>query len=319
MFAKIVLYVFIFVFLTACAAPALTPALTPTSVSIPTLTFTPAPTITATETPTSTPESTATPEALNTYIIQVGDSIESIAAKFNLTPESLLASNPFTERVKWYSPSGGTVMVGSSIKIPPQDLGSILKLNYQNEFSSALEIDNRIKEQDSEGRFIFYRNSETNVIDRVLDLETHEVMGYDASKEGIVSLTSPNILESRSRIIFTYDGGDIDKALALWKKHHQENGNPLLITENTPIELEYRTKSEADPLLRPRDWLRAGDVWITWTATGNIRITMFNNILAKPESEVGIYAKYAASGDLRQALRFTIPERLAQNRPKLQT
>jgi LysM repeat protein len=74
--------------------PGLTP--TPTPTATPTVTSTP--TATATRTPTSTPEVTPSPQPTPvTYIIQPGDTLEDIAARFGVDVKSLAAANGITD------------------------------------------------------------------------------------------------------------------------------------------------------------------------------------------------------------------------------
>ncbi len=306
------------ILLAACASPAQQTTEIPTQVI--TDTPTPAPTDTPLPSETPTPEPTATPESISTtsYKIEEGDTFESIANNNKITMESLMLVNPLSERIKWYAPITGNPLVGFQINIPLQNSETILNVDYQELFDRSLQLENYIKITDPERRFVFYKNNETGQVDRVYDREVGEIMGYSVSKDGIVLLTSPGILENRSLLVATYQGGNIDNAINAWKKHHINHGNPLLLTENTKIELEFRASEpeiENDPLQRPRDWLRAGDVWLMWTSTGALRIVMFNDLMAKSKSEIGVYADYAAGSMLSQALRFTIPEKLGSNRP----
>jgi uncharacterized protein YkwD len=93
----------------ATETPTATLTLTPTNTSTPTLT----PTIT--ETPTVTV--TFTPSGPTQYTIQEGDSLEAIAARFNLGPDGILLildANPGI-----MADNNGVIFVGQEITVPP--------------------------------------------------------------------------------------------------------------------------------------------------------------------------------------------------------
>jgi len=98
----------------ATETPTPTVTYTPTSTSTPTLTAT------ITETPTQT--LTSTPSGPFDYIIQEGDSLESIAQKFNLGDSGSLLIYSFNEETM--EQNGGIIFVGQTIRIPPP--GSVL-------------------------------------------------------------------------------------------------------------------------------------------------------------------------------------------------
>lgn len=90
---------------------------TPTETATPTLTFTPSPTPTATATQpapteTGTATTTATPSGPSVYIVQEGDYLSTIAAKFNIDLPTLLALNPNIDPVTLI------IRVGDQIIIP---------------------------------------------------------------------------------------------------------------------------------------------------------------------------------------------------------
>ena len=95
--------------------PTPTPTATPTATSTPTATATP----TVTATPTPTPEVTPSPQPTPvTYIIQPGDTLEDIAARFGVDVESLAAANGITDP--------NLILVGQELIIPapgPQETG----------------------------------------------------------------------------------------------------------------------------------------------------------------------------------------------------
>lgn len=90
------------------------PFLRPSETPTPTMTATPVPP-TETHTPTLTPTvtQTPTPEGPKTYIVEIGDSLWSIAADFEVDVELLIAFNNFEDI--------NNVPVGSEIIIPPPD------------------------------------------------------------------------------------------------------------------------------------------------------------------------------------------------------
>ena len=92
----------------ATDTPTATLTFTPTSTSTPTLT----PTIT--ETPTVTV--TFTPSGPQPYVIQEGDSLDSIAVKFNLGPEG--SQLIYFENQAAMEANGGVIFVGQTITIP---------------------------------------------------------------------------------------------------------------------------------------------------------------------------------------------------------
>jgi LysM repeat protein len=90
---------------------------TPTATATPTQTSTPSPTPTETATlppptDTSTPTTTATPSGPSVYIVQEGDFLSTIAAKFNIDLATLLALNPTIDPVTLI------IRVGDQIIIP---------------------------------------------------------------------------------------------------------------------------------------------------------------------------------------------------------
>ena len=97
-----------------------------TDTPTPTLTFTPTSTVTPSITPTITITPTVTitftPTGDQTYVIQEGDSLESIAQRFNLGPDG--------SQILYYAnqadmeTNGGVIFVGQSLTIPPA--GSVL-------------------------------------------------------------------------------------------------------------------------------------------------------------------------------------------------
>jgi uncharacterized protein YkwD len=93
---------------------------TPTTTFTPTNTSTPTLTPTITETPTTT--LTSTPSGPFDYIIQEGDSLESIAKKFNLGDEGSLLL--YYQNQADMDKNGGVIFVGQTIKVPPP--GSLL-------------------------------------------------------------------------------------------------------------------------------------------------------------------------------------------------
>jgi uncharacterized protein YkwD len=92
----------------ATETPTATVTFTPTSTSTPTLT----PTIT--ETPTVTV--TFTPSGPTQYTIQEGDSLEAIAARFNLGPDGILLILDANSNIM--SANNGVIFVGQEITIP---------------------------------------------------------------------------------------------------------------------------------------------------------------------------------------------------------
>lgn len=93
---------------------------TPTATFTATATFTPTHTPTETPTPlppTETPTATATetPSGPSIYVVQEGDYLSTIAAKFNITLELLLALNPQID------PTTMAIRVGDQIIIPAPD------------------------------------------------------------------------------------------------------------------------------------------------------------------------------------------------------
>ena len=90
-----------------------TPTATPTQTATPTntATITPTPTDTPTETPTPTETATATPSGPYPYTIQQGDTLSSIAEKFNVDLFVLIAINNL-------DPTNPLIRAGDQITIP---------------------------------------------------------------------------------------------------------------------------------------------------------------------------------------------------------
>jgi LysM repeat protein len=89
---------------TGATAPTITPTITQTP------TITPTPTLTPTPTPTPTSRPTATPQPPESYTVQSGDTLGTIAAAYDLTVQELRA----------YNNLGSDIIVeGETILIPP--------------------------------------------------------------------------------------------------------------------------------------------------------------------------------------------------------
>lgn len=92
-------------------------ALFPSDTPTPTVTFTPSTTPTVTETPTITaPPATATAAAPFPYIVELGDTIESIAAKFDVDPIIILLLNGLDNDTATF------LSVGQQIIIPDPNM-----------------------------------------------------------------------------------------------------------------------------------------------------------------------------------------------------
>ena len=111
--------VVLIVWLTGPNSPGLsfrdTPTPTPTETATPTATATATATATITPTITETPTASATPTASGpfVYVILEGDTLDSIATKFNTSVLVLMALNNMTDFV---------IRVGDELLIPPPDL-----------------------------------------------------------------------------------------------------------------------------------------------------------------------------------------------------
>jgi uncharacterized protein YkwD len=90
---------------------------TPTPTLTSTVTVTPSPTVTPTVTITPTITITATPTGPQQYTIQEGDSLESIAQKFNLGNNGSLLI--YYANQQDMEANGGIIFVGQQITIPP--------------------------------------------------------------------------------------------------------------------------------------------------------------------------------------------------------
>src|SRR5512138_1072653 len=90
---------------------------TPTATLTSTVTVTPSPTVTPTVTITPTITITATPTGPQPYTIQEGDSLESIAKKFNLGDNGSLLI--YYANQKEMEANNGIIFVGQQIIIPP--------------------------------------------------------------------------------------------------------------------------------------------------------------------------------------------------------
>ncbi|WP_029214950.1 LysM peptidoglycan-binding domain-containing protein [Kallotenue papyrolyticum] len=105
----------------ASSAPTATPTPTPTATPAPTTT--PQPTATVTPEPTATPQPTTTPEPTaaprpaaepRRYVVQPGDTLRAIAARFGVSVERLLEYNGLTPE------EGDNLRVDQVLYIPPQ-------------------------------------------------------------------------------------------------------------------------------------------------------------------------------------------------------
>lgn len=98
------------------AAPTatLTPKITPSPTQTPTATATSTPAATPTETPTATATATETPTPNpGVYVVKNGDTLSTIAQKFNRSVDALAAYNKISDPT--------TIQVGQSLQIPPAD------------------------------------------------------------------------------------------------------------------------------------------------------------------------------------------------------
>lgn len=120
------------------ALPSLRASETPT----PTATATPLPpTETPTNTPTPTITLTPTPEGPTTYIVEIGDSLWSIAADFEVDVELLIAYNNFEDI--------NNVPVGTEVLIPPPDAELPAVTPFPADLQTGDQIVYRVKAGDT--------------------------------------------------------------------------------------------------------------------------------------------------------------------------
>ncbi len=133
-----------------------TPTPTATSTATPTFTPTNTPTITPTplpptETPTATP--TETPSGPSIYVVQEGDILSTIAAKFNVSLELLLALNPQID------PATANIRVGDQILIPAPNTELPSPTPLATDVRAGTTIDYRIVTGDTLGAIAVKFNS----------------------------------------------------------------------------------------------------------------------------------------------------------------
>ena len=182
-----------------------------------------------------------------TYQFQSRDTIEKITEKFNITRKELFLANSS----RWFRRQAMYGLEGDVFEIPELLSSEKLRLFYQKDFQSAPELPGYTKERDSEERFVFYENSETRIIDRVLDVETNEVFGYARARDGTVILTQMDVMEDYGLhypAYFDDHDGTLDIGVEAWKKTHLGGGNPWGFDEDMNLEFELRYSNSK------RDW-----------------------------------------------------------------
>jgi uncharacterized protein YkwD len=130
---------------------------TPTATATFTATSTTTPTMTATITETPTVTVTSTPDADFPYTIQEGDSLESIAAKFNLGPDG--SQLIYYKNQQTMESNNGVIFVGQTITIPKP--GSVLPTSspIPADIPSGRLIDYRVLPGDTLAGIAFKFNS----------------------------------------------------------------------------------------------------------------------------------------------------------------
>ncbi len=130
---------------------------TPTATATFTATSTTTPTMTATITETPTVTVTTTPSADFPYTIQEGDSLESIAAKFNLGPDG--SQLIYYKNQQTMESNNGVIFVGQTITIPKP--GSVLPTSspIPADIPSGRLIDYRVLPGDTLAGIAFKFNS----------------------------------------------------------------------------------------------------------------------------------------------------------------
>ena len=162
-----------------------------TDTPTPTLTFTPTststPTLTPTETATPTVTTTGTPSEPFPYTIQEGDSLESIAQRFNLGPEG--SQLIYFENQAVMEANGGVIFVGQSITIPPP--GSVLPTTtpIPADLRSGTLIEYRVLPGDTLAGIAFKFNSLPDNI-----IEENEIENANALQVGDVLQIPVNLI-----------------------------------------------------------------------------------------------------------------------------
>jgi len=140
----------------------------PTDTPTPTLTFTPtntpSPTTTPTETLTPTVTLTATPSGPVPYTIVEGDTLFSIAEKFNLGDDGILLI--YFQNPQLLTQFGGDIQVGQTIEIPPP--GTILPTTtpIPSNLTRGTKIEYRVLAGDTlAGIAARFNSLEQNIID----------------------------------------------------------------------------------------------------------------------------------------------------------
>ncbi len=266
--------------------------------------------------PTSNPTETISFER---YTFQKGDTMESLAAKYNISVSDLLSADE--ERIYRLIPDGG--YIGKEILIPSKGLSQeAIEENQKELLDNAPEVEGYTKENCFNG-FVYYRNSENQKIDIVWDKESGEVMGYYIAKNGTVLLTEGTVLKKSGQLVVDNNKEeDFDEAITLWKQRFIEQGNPFGITEDTPIQLEYRDWWSGMWTNRLRTIINYGEGYggtgysMTWTQNGSIRL------IFSRRSEGFIYlgeelAPSQASISTASLLFYTEPNNISASNEKI--
>jgi uncharacterized protein YkwD len=163
----------------ATDTPTATATFTPTSTSTPTLTAT------ITETPTVT--ITSTPDADFPYTILEGDSLESIAAKFNLGPDG--SQLIYYKNQQAMEANNGVIFVGQTITIPKP--GSILPTTtpIPADIPSGRLIEYRVLPGDTLAGIAFKFNS---IADNII--EENEIENANALQVGQILQIPVNLV-----------------------------------------------------------------------------------------------------------------------------
>lgn len=259
------------------------------------------PTAEVTPTEASTP-TTEAPITFEKYTFQEGDTMEAIAEKYNIEVSDILNyDNDKNLRFPGY--------IGAELSIPSRSVSEAEKKEQSDVYlQEAPELENYTKTEASNG-FVFYKNNETNEIDRVWDTESNEILGYSVSNSGNILLTGNSILTNEG-MVYVKDDEYLDESIEFWKSEFIRQGNPYGIREDTPIQIEYRESNIANPWGTERVYAKypnnkSNGVGLVWTKSGSLRLIVYSVS----------YNKLGENLDLRQPSLFTCVA-LFYNQPK---
>jgi len=160
-------------------------ALFATKTPTPTMTITPSVTPTPTETPTPEPTLTPTPQGPTTYIVEVGDTLSSIAEQFGVEVLAIMAANNL--------PDPNAIFVGQTLTIPAPGAGLPTETPIPTNLAPGTRIEYLVKPGDNLQSIASQFNSTAEAIAQLNDMTVTDVLFVGRTLIVPVNIATPTI------------------------------------------------------------------------------------------------------------------------------